>query len=62
MASQRETLFILPSSMASVVKNAITAQAPLDIYFEDIGLLTAVFFETGAMPTPTKSQNLTNCG
>ena len=25
-------------------------------------LLTAVFFETGAMPTPTKSQNLTNCG
>ena len=24
--------------------------------------LTAVFFETGAMPTPTKSQNLTNCG
>ena len=24
--------------------------------------LTAVFFETGAMSTPTKSQNLTNCG
>ena len=24
--------------------------------------LTAVFFETGAMPTPTKSRNLTNCG
>ena len=24
--------------------------------------LTAVFFETGAMPTPTKLQNLTNCG
>ena len=24
--------------------------------------LTAVFFEIGAIPTPTKSQNLTNCG
>ena len=24
--------------------------------------LTAVFFETGAMLTPTKSQNGTNCG
>ena len=24
--------------------------------------LTAVFFETGAMPTPTKSRNPTNCG
>ena len=24
--------------------------------------LTAVFFETGAMSTPTKSQNVTNCG
>ena len=24
--------------------------------------LTAVFFETGAMSTPTKSQNPTNCG
>ena len=24
--------------------------------------LTAGFFETGAMPTPTKSQNPTNCG
>ena len=27
-----------------------------------IFLLTAVFFKTGAMPTPTKSQNPTNCG
>ena len=25
-------------------------------------VLTAVFFETGAMLTPTKSQNGTNCG
>ena len=25
-------------------------------------ILTAVFFETGAMLTPTKSQNGTNCG
>ena len=24
--------------------------------------LTAVFFETGAMSTPTKSRNVTNCG
>ena len=24
--------------------------------------LTAVFFETGAMSTPTRSQNVTNCG
>ena len=24
--------------------------------------LTAVFFETGAMPTPTESRNPTNCG
>ena len=24
--------------------------------------LTAVFFETGAMPVPTKSQNPTTCG
>ena len=27
---------------------------------EDV--LTALFFETGAMSTPTKSQNPTNCG
>ena len=27
-----------------------------------IGALTALFFETGAMSTPTKSQNATNCG
>ena len=26
------------------------------------GYLTAVFFETGAMSTPTKSQNGTDCG
>ena len=31
-------------------------------YFYDLTHLTAVFFETGAMLTPTKSQNKTNCG
>ena len=29
---------------------------------ESRNYLTAVFFETGAMSTPTKSQNPTNCG
>ena len=35
-------------------------------FYEDVlrslSDLTAVFFETGAMSTPTKSRNLTNCG
>ena len=31
-------------------------------YLSDPVLLTAVFFETGAMSTPTKSRNPTNCG
>ena len=31
-------------------------------YAVELNHLTAVFFETGAMPTPTKSRNLTNCG
>ena len=31
------------------------------IYQIRITFLTAVFFETGAMPTPTKSQNPNNC-
>ena len=35
--------------------------AALAIYYTSF-ILTAVSFETGAMPTPTKSQILTNCG
>ena len=34
----------------------------LHIIHERVNNLTAVFFETGAMLTPTKSQNGTNCG
>ena len=33
-----------------------------NVYIGESFQLTAVFFETGAMLTPTKSQNGTNCG
>ena len=44
------------------VKNKMLMQLEKDS--EPIGskYLTAVFFETGAMSTPTKSRNVTNCG
>ena len=39
--------------------NACVAGIPI---LAKMSNLTAVFFETGAMLTPTKSQNGTNCG
>ena len=53
---KRNPLHIHIGENERVNKTSIDQIAKMDRY------LTAVFFETGAMATLTKSQNLTNCG
>ena len=68
MTEKTSDKYLLKSpSLLQEPKSMLHCKAPkikiLAKFFKyDSKYLTAVFFETGAMSTPTKSQNVTNCG
>ena len=62
MHSDKEEKYLYSAQIKYIIKQE---SCKLQFIFQNHGLhkyLTAVFFETGAMSTPTKSQNVTNCG
>ena len=49
--------------LSQFTKSSCSKNALIQILHKSASInLTAVFFETGAMSTPTKLQDLTNCG